>query len=131
MLKARMVLHAHHLLLIWRRRASLVHLFSALLVLVVIASSLIGEVLWTLVLMRAAIILKAPDYLIDVGRGVLVELLIVPEDDNGDVDGTQDGQLMRLLEQAAFPLEEGDGSVAIVSDGLDLIEEDTSVDESE
>ena len=28
------------------------------------------------------------------------------EDDDGDVDGAQDGQLMRLLEQAALALEE-------------------------
>ena len=29
------------------------------------------------------------------------------EDDNSHVDGTQDGQLMRFLEQTAFTLEEG------------------------
>jgi len=37
------------------------------------------------------------------------------EDDDSDVDGAEDGKLMRLLEQAAFALEEGYGSVAIIS----------------
>ena len=32
------------------------------------------------------------------------------EDDDGDVDGAEDGELMRLLEQAAFALQEGDRS---------------------
>jgi hypothetical protein len=63
----------------------------------------------------------------------------VAEDDDGHVDGTEDGQLMRLLEQAAFSLQEGTtqrqcgfasgvraavdslhGAVAVVLDGLDL-----------
>ena len=30
------------------------------------------------------------------------------EDDNGDVDGAEDGELVRLLEQTALALEEGD-----------------------
>ena len=36
------------------------------------------------------------------------------EDDYGDVDGAEDGELVRLLEQPAFALEEGDGSVVVV-----------------
>ena len=31
------------------------------------------------------------------------------EDDDGDIDGAEDGELVRLLEQAALALEEGDG----------------------
>lgn len=60
-------------------------------------------------------VLKPPDDLVDVRGRILVELLIVAKDNNSDVDGTQDGQLVRLLEQAAFALEEGDAAVAVVS----------------
>jgi hypothetical protein len=38
----------------------------------------------------------------------------VPEDDDRDVDGAQDGQLVRLLEKTAFALEEGDRSVTSI-----------------
>lgn len=37
---------------------------------------------------------------------VLVQLFVVAKDDNRDVDGAQNGELMCLLEQAAFALEE-------------------------
>lgn len=39
----------------------------------------------------------------------------MPEDDDGDVDGAEDGELMGLLEQTAFALEEGDAAVAVVA----------------
>lgn len=42
------------------------------------------------------------------------------EDDDGYVDRAQNRQLMRLFEQAALALEEGDRTVAVVLDGLDL-----------
>jgi hypothetical protein len=35
-----------------------------------------------------------------------VQLLIVPEYNNRDIDGTEDGELMRLLEETSFALEE-------------------------
>lgn len=41
-----------------------------------------------------------------VTRGVLIEFLVVAENDNGDIDGTKNGQLMSLLEQSTFALEE-------------------------
>jgi len=44
----------------------------------------------------------------------------VAEYDDGDVDGTEDGQLMRLLEQTALALKEGHGAVAVVANRLDL-----------
>ena len=37
------------------------------------------------------------------------------KDDDGDIDGAEDGELMRLLEQPAFSLEEGDGSINRIS----------------
>lgn len=53
-------------------------------------------------------ILKPCYRLVYVAGRVFVQLLIVAEDDDGDVDGAQHGELMRLLEQAALALEEGD-----------------------
>ena len=38
---------------------------------------------------------------------VLVQLLVVAKDYDGDIDGTEDGKLMRLLEKTAFALEKG------------------------
>jgi hypothetical protein len=37
---------------------------------------------------------------------VFVQLLIIAKDYDGDIDGTEDGKLMRLLEQATFALKE-------------------------
>ncbi len=36
-----------------------------------------------------------------------MELLVIAEDENGDIDGTEHGQLVSLLEQATFPLQKG------------------------
>lgn len=49
----------------------------------------------------------AADGLVDVARRKLVQLLVVAEDDDGNVDGAQDGELVRLLEEPALALEEG------------------------
>jgi hypothetical protein len=57
----------------------------------------------------------AADDLLNVRRRVLVQFLIVSKDDHGDIDGTEHGKLMRLLEQAAFALEEGHAAVTIVA----------------
>ena len=54
-----------------------------------------------------AYILIAANGLVDVARGKLVQLLVVAEDDDCDVDGAEDRELVRLLEQAAFALQEG------------------------
>ena len=42
----------------------------------------------------------------------------MPEDDDGDIDGAEDGELMRLLEQSSFTLEEGDGSSIHISNDI-------------
>lgn len=55
---------------------------------------------------RAAYILEAGDGLVDVAGRELVELLVVAKDDDCDVDGTEYTQLVCLLEQAAFALQE-------------------------
>lgn len=43
--------------------------------------------------------------LVYVARRKLVQFLIVTKDDDSDVDLTEDGELMRLLEEAAFALQ--------------------------
>lgn len=57
--------------------------------------------------MCKAYVLIAPDCFVDVTRRKLIQLFVVPEDDNRDIDRTEDGKLMRLLEQTAFALEKG------------------------
>jgi hypothetical protein len=49
----------------------------------------------------------ALQYLSNIARRVLVQLLIVSEYYNCDIDRAEDGKLMRLLEKSAFALEEG------------------------
>jgi len=53
--------------------------------------------------------------LVDVARRKLVQLLVVAKDDDGNVDGAQHRELMRLLEQAAFALQERPGLVSVGS----------------
>ena len=47
------------------------------------------------------------DHIINVPRGKFVQLLVVAENDDGHVDGAEDGQLMRFLEQTTFAFEKG------------------------
>jgi len=51
--------------------------------------------------------LEAGDSLVDVARRELVELLVIAKDDDCDIDGTENTELVCLLEQAAFALQEG------------------------
>jgi hypothetical protein len=104
-----------------RRRALVV------LVVILITVLLVHKVLGPLVLVGAAIlrdlsargsfsaalsrrggayILVPANRLIDVARRKLVQLLVVPEDDDGHIDGAQHRELMRLLEQPTFALQE-------------------------
>lgn len=54
----------------------------------------------------ATYVLIPGESLIDVAGREFVQLLVLSEDNDGDVDGAEDGKLMRLLEQAAFALQE-------------------------
>ena len=89
MLETGVLLLLHHLLVVIHAgctsRVSCI-LLSALVVLIVVAS-LVGKVLRALVFVRGAIILKSCYRLVDISRRVLVQLLVVAEDDDGDVDG--------------------------------------------
>lgn len=38
---------------------------------------------------------------------ILVELLVITKDEDGDINRAQHGELMRLLEQTAFSLQKG------------------------
>lgn len=48
---------------------------------------------------------ESRDGVIDIARGELIQLLVVPKNNDGDVDRTEHGKLMRLFEQTAFALE--------------------------
>lgn len=55
-----------------------------------------------------------------VGGTKLGELSIVSKDNDSDLRVGQDSKLVRLFEQASLTLEIGDGSIAVLLDGLDL-----------
>ena len=55
---------------------------------------------------RAYVLISGQD-LSNITTRVFVQLLIITKDYDGDIDGAENGELMRLLEQAAFALEEG------------------------
>jgi hypothetical protein len=70
-LKARVMLHslrhAHHGMLFWLWRASIISLSTFLVIIVIIPTAFVGEVLRAFVLVGAAIVLKPPYYLINIG----------------------------------------------------------------
>ena len=57
---------------------------------------------------------------VHVGGGVLEELVVRVEDDDGDLAVAEHAQLVSLLHQAKLPLGEGDLPVALVGDPGDL-----------
>jgi hypothetical protein len=73
---------------IWRRVRFGMRRSHVLLVIIVVVSSVLLaiEVFWSLMLMCAAIVLISADGLVDISRRELVELLVVTENDDGDVD---------------------------------------------
>jgi hypothetical protein len=88
------------------------------------ATMLLGalEICWPLLSpsRRGTYVLVSTDQVAHVGRRVLVELLVVAKDEDGDIDGAEHRELMRLLEETALALEESDWAVAVILDGLDL-----------
>jgi hypothetical protein len=44
----------------------------------------------------------------------------VAKDDDGDIDGAEDGKLVGLLEQAAFALEEGAGAYMLAAESMEI-----------
>jgi len=61
----------------------------------------------------AAYVLVAADGLVDVARRELVELLVVAEDDDGDVDRAQHRQLVGLFEQTTLALQKGAAGASV------------------
>lgn len=125
MLEGRMIGHlwVHHGVIGLRCAAvlaSFVRSVFIIFIIIVRACMLIRKVLWSLVFVRAAIVLEPPDYIVDIRRRVFVQLLVVAKDDDGDIDGAEDGEFVRLLEETAFALEEGDAAVAVVADRFNL-----------
>ena len=58
-------------------------------------------------------VLVSTNIFIDIAGREFIELLIVAEDDDGNIDGAEDGQLMGLFEQAGFALEESAVEVSL------------------
>lgn len=52
-------------------------------------------------------ILKSTNGLVDIARREIIQLFIMAKNDDGNIDGTEDGKLMRFLEQASFALQKG------------------------
>lgn len=98
----------------------------ALVVLVVISATV--EVRRSFVLVRPAMIGISCDQLSHVARRVLVQLLVLAEDEDGDIDRAKDGELMCLLEKTTFALQEGDRAVSIILDSLDFDLSATHID---
>jgi len=117
MLERRMMLHASRKVfwLWWCTSRHIPLIPAVLVVIIVVPTALLCIILRSFMFVCAAVILEAADGLVDVAGGVLVELLVVAKDYDCDVDLTQDGKLVRLLEKTAFALEEGDGSAQDVS----------------
>lgn len=80
---------------------------SIIVVIVIIHLSLPTEVRGTLVFIGSSIILISSQDLSNITTRVFVQLLIITKDYDSDIDRAENGELMRLLEQAAFALEEG------------------------
>jgi hypothetical protein len=80
---------------------------SILVIIIVIHLSLPTEVPRALMFVCTAIILVSRQDLPNVTTRVFVQLLIISKDYDCDIDRAENRELMRLLEQAAFALEEG------------------------
>lgn len=106
--------------LLWRRVRFV--LFDRLIIslLIVITAPFACEISWTFVFVCAAIVLETCDSLMNVAGRELVKLLVVAKDNDGDIDGAEYTQLVSLLEQAAFSLQEGDRAIPVVFDRADF-----------
>lgn len=108
-----------------RRHHLVVHLVGSvgrsavglLFLILIIATVEIGG---SFVLVGTAMVLVPGDEISHIRRRVLVELLVVAKDEDGDIDGAEDGQLVGLFEQTALSLQERDRTVSVILDGFDL-----------
>jgi hypothetical protein len=80
---------------------------SVVVVIIVIHLSLPSEISRALMFVCTSIVLISCQDLSNITTRVFVQLLIIPKDYDRDIDGAENGELMRLLEQATFALEEG------------------------
>lgn len=77
---------------------------SVIIVIIIVHLSLPTEVRRALVFTGSSIIIVSRQDFSDITTRILVQLLIVPKDYDRDIDGAEDGKLMRLLEQTTFAL---------------------------
>ena len=103
------------------------HRWRTILVIVVIHTSI--KICWSLVFMWAIVLAavscvclligsctyigEASDSVIDVARGILVQLLVMTEDYHSNVNRTQNGELVGLLEKTSFALKEGSAYIEL------------------
>jgi hypothetical protein len=97
--------HGLHAVVDWYRLASRGCRIDFFIIVVVVTAR---EVAGTLVFLRRAMVLVSADEVAHIGGGVLVKLLVCAKDEDCDVDGTQDGKLVCLLEETALSLQKRD-----------------------
>lgn len=79
---------------------------SILVIIIVLHLSLPTEVPGTLMFVRTSIVLVSVQDLSNITTRIFIQLLIIAKDYDRNINGTENGELMRLLEQAAFALKE-------------------------
>jgi hypothetical protein len=79
---------------------------SILVIIVIVHLSLPGEVPGTFVFICTSIVIISRQDLSNVTTRIFVQFLIIAKDYDRDIDGAENGELMRLLEQATFALKE-------------------------
>lgn len=62
-------------------------------------------------------VLEPPNCVIDITRRVFIQFLVVAKYYHSDIDGTEDGELVRLFEKTAFALEKGSIGISSAAAG--------------
>lgn len=93
---------------------------SAIVLLLFVLIIAAVEVGGTLVFVGAAVVLVSGDEVSHVARGVLVQLLVVSKNKDGDIDRTENGELVSLFEQATLSFQKGDRTIPVILDGFNL-----------
>lgn len=79
---------------------------SVVVIIIVLHLSLPTEVPGALMFVRTSIVLVSVQDLSNITTRIFIQLLIIAKDYDRNINGTENGELMRLLEQAAFALKE-------------------------
>jgi hypothetical protein len=88
-----------------------------LLIIVIVAPV---EVSGTFVFAWATVILISVNKFSHIRWRIFVELLVVTKDEDGDIDGAENGKLVSLLEKTTLSLQKGDRAIPVIFDRFDL-----------